>query len=41
MGYRIREIDAERNFCQELQVDMINRVLPITEIGDQKISGAK
>jgi hypothetical protein len=32
MGYRIREIDAERNFCQELQVEMINRVLPITEI---------
>jgi hypothetical protein len=32
MGYRIREIDTERNFCQELQVDMINRVLPITEI---------
>lgn len=32
MGYRIREIDAERNFCQELQVDMINRVLPVTEI---------
>jgi hypothetical protein len=29
MGYRIREIDAERNFCQELQVDMINRVLPV------------
>jgi hypothetical protein len=28
MGYRIREIDAESNFCQELRVEMIERVLP-------------
>ena len=32
MGYRIREIAAERNFCQELHVAMINRVLPTTDI---------
>lgn len=28
MGYRIREIDAESNFCQELRIEMIERVLP-------------
>lgn len=27
MGYRLREIEAESNFCQELHVDAINRVL--------------
>jgi hypothetical protein len=34
MGYRIREIDAESNFCQELQIDMIERVLPATDIAE-------
>ena len=32
MGYRIREIDAESNFCQELRIEMIERVLPATNI---------
>lgn len=32
MGYRIREIEAERNFCQEMQVEMITRVLPVKDI---------
>lgn len=32
MGYRIREIDAESNFCQELRIEMIERVLPATDI---------
>lgn len=32
MGYRIREIDTESNFCQELQIEMIERVLPTTDI---------
>ena len=32
MGYRIREIEAESNFCQELTIEMINRVMPSTVI---------
>lgn len=32
MGYRIREIDADSNFCQELRIEMIERVLPAIEI---------
>ena len=32
MGYRIREIDAESNFCQELRIEMIERVLPANDI---------
>jgi hypothetical protein len=28
MGYRLREIETENKFCQELHVDAINRVLP-------------
>jgi hypothetical protein len=32
MRYRIREIDAESNFCQELRIEMIERVLPATDI---------
>ena len=32
MGYRIREIDAESNFCQELRIEMIERILPATAI---------
>lgn len=32
MGYRIREIEVESNFCQELRIDMIERVLPVTDI---------
>jgi hypothetical protein len=32
MGYRIREIDAESNFCQELRIEMIERVLPTADI---------
>ena len=32
MGYRIREIDAESNFCQELRIEMIERVLPTNNI---------
>jgi hypothetical protein len=32
MGYRIREIDAEINFCQELRIEMIERVLPANDI---------
>jgi hypothetical protein len=32
MGYRIREIDPESNFCQELRIEMIERVLSATEI---------
>jgi hypothetical protein len=32
MGYRIREIDAESNFCQELRIDMIERILPTNDI---------
>lgn len=32
MGYRIREIDTESNFCQELRIEMIERVLPTTDI---------
>jgi hypothetical protein len=32
MGYRIREIDGESNFCQELRIEMIERVLPATDI---------
>ena len=34
MGYRIREIEAESNFCQELGIDMIERVLPTTDIAE-------
>jgi len=34
MGYRIREIEAESNFCQELRIDMIERVLPATDIAE-------
>lgn len=34
MGYRIRELEAESNFCQELRVDMIERVLPATDIAE-------
>jgi len=34
MGYRIREIEAESNFCQELRIDMIERVLPTTDIAE-------
>lgn len=32
MRYRLREIDAENKFCQELHVEAINRVLPVQEI---------
>ena len=32
MKYRLREIDAENKFCQELHVEAINRVLPVQEI---------
>jgi hypothetical protein len=32
MGYRIREIEAESNFCQELNIEMVNRVIPIAAI---------
>lgn len=32
MGYRLREIEMENKFCQELHVEAINRVLPIQEI---------
>lgn len=32
MGYRVREITAESNFCQELRIEMIERVLPAEEI---------
>ena len=32
MGYRIREINAESNFCQELRIEMIERVLPTNDI---------
>lgn len=32
MRYRLREIDAENKFCQELHVEAINRVLPVEEI---------
>jgi len=32
MGYRLREIEMENKFCQELHVEAINRVLPTTEI---------
>jgi hypothetical protein len=32
MGYRIREIDAESNFCQELRIEMIERFLPTSDI---------
>ena len=32
MGYRIRELEAESNFCQELRVDMIERVLSTADI---------
>jgi hypothetical protein len=34
MGYRIREIEAESNFCQELRIDMIERVLPVADIAE-------
>ena len=34
MGYRIREIEAENNFCQELRIEMIERVLPSTDIAE-------
>ena len=34
MGYRIREIEAESNFCQELRIDMIERVLSATDIAE-------
>lgn len=32
MKYRLREIDAENKFCQELHVEAINHVLPVQEI---------
>ena len=32
MGYRLREIEMENKFCQELHVEAINRVMPVTEI---------
>lgn len=32
MKYRLREIDAENKFCQELHVAAIHRVLPVQEI---------
>lgn len=32
MGYRIREISAESNFCQELRIEMIERALPTADI---------
>lgn len=28
MGYRLREIERENNFSQELHIDMLNRVVP-------------
>lgn len=32
MRYRLREIEMENKFCQELHVEAINRVLPTQEI---------
>jgi hypothetical protein len=32
MGYRIRKIDAESNFCHELRIEIIERVLPTDDI---------
>jgi hypothetical protein len=28
MGYRLREIDGENKFCQELRIEMLNQVVP-------------
>ena len=28
MGYTIRQMDAERNFCRELAVDALQRAVP-------------
>lgn len=30
MGYRIREIEAESQFCKQVTVDVINKVVPLT-----------
>jgi hypothetical protein len=32
MGYRLREFETENNFCQELHIDMLERVVPKTVI---------
>lgn len=32
MGYRLREIETENNFCQELHVEAIQRVIPVATI---------
>lgn len=46
MGYRIREIEAERQFCTQVTVDVINEVVPLTimeaiiaecKVGEQRI----
>ena len=34
MGYRIRKIEDTSNFCQELRIDMIERVLSTTDIAE-------
>lgn len=38
MGYGIRKIEAESNFCQELRMDMIDRVLPPTAITEALVA---
>ena len=40
MGYRLREIETENKFCQELQVDAINRALP-TEMIEAALAAEK
>ena len=32
MGYRLREIEMENKFCQELHVEAINHVMPVSTI---------
>lgn len=32
MGYKIREIDAERKFCEEMSLDALTSAIPLSEI---------
>jgi hypothetical protein len=39
MGYKIREIEAERKFCEELSLDSLTTAVPLSEI-EAALSGA-
>lgn len=32
MGYKIREVEAERKFCEEMSLDALTRAIPLSEI---------